>query len=433
MNHGKNKMMKEIYEKVDDLWEEEVRFLQHIGRFPSTLGNEGALQSFFANYFKNELKLEVDSFVPDVKELSVHPAFSVPEWSYEGRPVVIGSKKGKRKKTGKSLILQGHVDVVSPEPSSAWDYDPWGATIVGDKMYGRGIQDMKSGIAAMIFAYRAVKEAGYELGADLSFQTVIEEECTGNGALAALMRGYKADGALIPEPFAQKAVISQIGVIWLRVKVKGSGAHTERAYQAVNAIEKGYIIIKALETYRNYINNRRKHKDYKDHPHPLNVNVGTFHSGDWPSSVPSECVLEARVGFYPDENPADIKQEVKRWLLEAAVKDSWLKKNPPEITFYGFHADGVSLDQSLELFEVLRKSHEETSHTPFETTSITCTTDIRFFNLYFGIPATCYGPAGGNMHGSNEWVDLRSMKEVTKVYSRFLTHWCNAEKENKQA
>ncbi len=418
------KDLQKVLKKIDDLWEEELHFLQQIGRFKSTLGNEAAIQNFFAKYFKETLELEVDSFVPDIKEISTHPGFSPPEWSYEGRPVVVGKAKTKGEKLGKSLMLQGHVDVVSPEPTESWDYDPWGSTIVGDKMYGRGIQDMKSGIAAMIFAYRAIKESGIELGADVLLNTVIEEECTGNGALATLNKGYVADAALIPEPFGLNAVTAQVGVIWLRVTVTGVGAHTERADQAVNAIEKAYILIEALNNYRKKINEDPKHRDFIDKKHPLNVNIGQIHSGDWPSSVPSKCTFEARIGFYPGVDPEEIKKEVKEYLLEASEKDEWLREVNPEITFFGFHAEGISIDPELDLFKVLETAHEVTTNQPLEKTAITATTDIRYFNLYYNIPATCYGPVGGGMHGINEWVDLRSVKNVTKTYAAFMLEWC---------
>jgi acetylornithine deacetylase len=421
-----------VFEQIDKSWEEELAFLQKIGRFKSTLGNETAIQNYLADYFKEELELEVDKFVPDLKELSSHSAFSPPEWSYDGRPVVVGKAEAAGPKKGKSLILQGHIDVVSAEPEKEWDYDPWGSTIEGNKMYGRGIQDMKSGVAAFIFAYKAIKKAGITLDGDVILQSVIEEECTGNGALAALERGYTADAALIPEPFGQKVVQSQVGVIWVRVKVKGLGAHTERANEAVNPIEKAYVIVDALKSYREHINSRAKHEDFKHHPHPLNVNIGKFHSGDWPSSVPSECVLEARVGFYPGQDPADIKKEVKDWLLEAAEKDSWLKEVQPEITFYGFHADGVSLDDTTPLFQTLDQSFEQVVKKPLERTVITCTTDIKYYNLYYDIPATCYGPVGGNMHGLNEWVDLDNLKEVTKVYADFILRWCGTKNQTEE-
>lgn len=420
----KEKLFNRVMESIEKNWEEEIEFLRTIARYPSTLGNESALQDFMANYFKTDLGLITDKFVPDLKKLSSLPGYSPVEWTYTGRPVVVGKWEATGQKTGKSLILQGHIDVVSPEPISLWNYDPWGATIVGNRMYGRGVLDMKAGIAAMIFAFRAIKESNVSLAADLFIETVIEEECTGNGALATLDRGYIADGALIPEPFGLRAVIAQPGVIWMRVRVLGLGAHVERADRAVNAIEKAYVVIQALKEYEDFINSRPKHPDFENIPHPLNVNVGIIHAGDWPSKVPAECVLEVRIGFYPGQDPNKIKEEVKDWLLRAANEDEWLSVVKPEITFYGFHAEGVSLNRDQELFHILKKAHHLTCGTELEYCTITATTDIRHYNLYYNIPATCYGPVGENMHGADEWVDLTSVKQVTKTYAAFIMEWC---------
>jgi acetylornithine deacetylase len=417
-------VLKRVHQKIDALWEEEISFLQKLGRYPSTLGNEAAIQHDIADYLKENLGLQTETFIPDGKRISKLPGYSKAEWSYENRPVVIGTWKSNTEKTGKSLILQGHVDVVSPEPVSLWNYDPWGAVIKGNKMYGRGIQDMKSGIAAMIFALKAVKESDVTLGADVLVQTVIEEECTGNGALAALDKGYKADGALIPEPFGLNGLTSQVGVIWMRVTVKGAGAHVERASQAVNAIEKAYHLIAALGEYQKLINKKPKHKDFSHIEHPLNVNIGTIRSGDWPSNVPSLCTFEVRIGFYPGQDPDDIKAEVTEWLMDAAKEDDWLKEVPPKITFYGFHAEGVSLNPNQPLFHTLEKAHRAVTGNPLDYISTTATTDIRFYNLYYGIPTTCYGPIGANMHGADEWVDLNSVKTVTKTYAAFMLEWC---------
>ena len=414
----------QVLEKIDKLWEEEISFLQNIGHYPSTLGNEKAVQTFVAKFFQEELGLEVDKFIPDPKQISSHPGYSPVEWSYEGRPVVVGQWKTGKPNIGKSLILQGHIDVVSPEPLCFWNYNPWGSTIVGKKMYGRGMQDMKSGIAAMVFAVKAIKGCGIELGADVLLETVIEEECTGNGALAALERGYVADGALIPEPFGMSGLIAQVGVIWVRVRIVGRGSHVERADLAINAIEKAYILVNALKEYEKHINSKPKHRDFEHLEHPLNVNVGLIRAGDWPSTVSSECVFEARVGLYPGEDPYKIKEEVKEWLLKAAQTDEWLRQTPPEITFYGFHAEGAALDKELDIFKELANAHKLTTENELEFDVTTATSDMRFYNLYYNIPATCYGPLGGDMHGADEWVDLESVKAVTKTYAAFILGWC---------
>lgn len=415
---------KTVFSKIEKNWNEQIKFLQDLGRFPSTLENEAPIQRFIESKFNN-MKLDVDSFVPDIQQLASLPGYSQPEWSYAGRPIVVGKLPVKGEKTGKSVIFQGHIDVVSPEPVDLWDYDPWGSTIVDGKMYGRGLQDMKSGVAAMIYAVKAIQDLNIDLGADVILKTVYEEECTGNGALAAIERGYHADAALIPEPFGPNALIAQVGVIWMRVKVTGLGSHVESGDSAVNAIEKAYELIKEIKNYEKDINDeKRKHPDFKDVDHPLNVNVGIIRAGDWASTVPAECTFEVRVGLYPGEDPQKVKDELKERLLDYAAKDAWFKKVPPEITFYGFHAPGVSVNPNEEIFQYLEEAHNLVESEKMNYMATTATTDIRYYYLYYDTPATCYGPVGGNMHAANEWVDLESVKNCTKVYAAFLLKWC---------
>src|SRR5699024_85221 len=143
----------------DENWDDEIKFLQEIGQFPSTPGNEQELQNYLADFLENNLNMTVDRIVPDMKKLSKYRNFSTAEWSYEGREVIVGTHEPKGKPIGKSLIFQGHVDVVPTGPLSLWNYDPFGSERVGNRLYGRGLLDMKSGVAAMIYAYRAIIEA----------------------------------------------------------------------------------------------------------------------------------------------------------------------------------------------------------------------------------------------------------------------------------
>lgn len=419
----KSKEVEKVHEIIEQLWNEQLLFLKSIGSYKSTLGNEAGVQKFIQEHL-NDMNLETTSFDPDPDRLSSYKNFGLPEWSYKNRPVVVGEWKTNGPKIGKSLILQGHVDVVSAEPEFLWDRDPYNPTIMDNKMYGRGIQDMKGGIAAMIYAVKAIQKAGIELGADIQIQTVIEEECTGNGAFALLDKGFVADAALIPEPTGLKMQTAIVGVLWVRVKVRGAGAHVERAEKAVNAINKASYLVQALDSYREHINSRPKHPDFSDHPHPLNVNVGVIKGGDWPSNVPSECTFEARIGFYPDRDPADVKQEVKEWILNAAEKDEWLRETPPEIEFFGFSAPGISsASNSSELLNSLANAHKVTTNKDIEKWAFTGTTDTRVFED-FGIKSTCYGPLGGQMHGANEFVDLDSLKTTTKTIAAFIMDWC---------
>lgn len=411
-----------VLQEVEEGWTRQVSFLQALVREPSVLGNEAGAQRLMQAAFR-DMGLKVTSFEPDLGTISRLRGFSPPEWSYRGRPNIVGVWPAGGS-GGRSLVLNGHVDVVSPEPVSQWRYDPWGAQIEGDRMYGRGTGDMKSGMSIMVWAVRALQAAGVRLNGDLILQSVIEEECTGNGTLACLARGFVGDGALVLEPHYDKALVTQIGVLWCRVKVRGMAGHVLGASRAINAIEKTYLLIQAMRGLEEQLNSD-KHPAYQDHPWPINFNPGVIRSGDWPSTVPAECELEFRMAFYPGMSAEDAKVMVRDHLLEAAAADPWLRENPPEVTFFGFHAEGSSVvfEQS-PVIQGLDAVHRELMGRGLKAEAQTATTDSRFFNLYYDIPATCYGARGALFHGVDEFVELSTMLDATRVVAAFILDWC---------
>lgn len=412
-----------VIERVEQNWEQEVEFLRGMVRRPSTLGNEALVQRFVAQEL-TEMGLVADVWQVNHAEIARLPGYSPVEWSFEGRPDVAATWRSSSG-GGRSLILNGHVDVVPATPEHHWSHDPWGAEVVDGRMYGRGAADMKGGVAAMIYAVRALRETGIELKGDVTLETVIEEECTGNGALAARARGYSADAAVIPEPFGDRALEAQVGVMWARVVVRGRGAHAERASASVNAVLEACRLIDAVGRLEAEVNDRaRRHPLFEGIEHPLNYNVGIVRGGDWASSVPEECVFEVRLSCYPGEDLEEVGSRFEAHLLEVAKADPWLAENPPDISFYAFRAEGCVVDRDEPILGTLRRRHEETTGRKLGLFSFTGTTDARFFNLYHGIPATCYGPAGANLHAPDEWVDLESVREVTKVLALSAMDWC---------
>ena len=116
-----------------------------------------------------------------------------------------------------------------------WSSRPFEPVVRDGRLYGRGSGDMKAGIAAYVVAFEAIRKLGLQPAAPVYLQSVVEEECTGNGALACLHRGYRADAAVIPEPFNETILSAQVGVMWLQVEVLGRPAHVLNAAQGVNA------------------------------------------------------------------------------------------------------------------------------------------------------------------------------------------------------
>ncbi len=418
-----NDLEQRVLDRIEQSRDEETRFLQGMVRRPSTLGKEALVQKFIEKEL-SDMGLGVDMWQIDHAGISGQPGYSPVEWSYEGRPNVAATWKGSG--GGRSLILNGHIDVVPATPEHHWTHDPWGGEVVDGRMYGRGAADMKSGVAAMIYAVRALKEEGVELKGDVTLETVIEEECTGNGTLAARVRGYGADAAIIPEPLNQSLLESQVGVMWARVTVRGRGAHAERASEAVNAISKAYPMIQAVQDLESIVNSEERPEQFKQFEHPLNYNIGVIRGGDWTSSVPEECIFEVRISAYPGEDLGEVQRRFKSHLLEAAKADPWLSENPPEIGFYAFLAEGCTVSRGEPVFDALKGRHREIMGSEPEFGSFTGTTDIRFFNLYHGIPATCYGPVGANLHAPDEWVDLKSVENVTKVLAVTIMDWCGS-------
>ncbi|MBV9812902.1 MAG: ArgE/DapE family deacylase, partial [Acetobacteraceae bacterium] len=279
---------------VEGNWERQVAWLQSLVRFPSRRGHEGPCQDWIAREFASR-GWSVDRYTLDEVEMEHLPGHSpVMDTDYRQAVQVVASVRAPTAATtGRSLILQGHVDVVPEGPQDMWTHKPFDPVIRDGWMNGRGAHDMKQGVSAMVWAMDALRAAGLAPAADVYVQTVTEEECTGNGALSTLARGYRADAALIPEPTANTVTRAYVGVMWFRLRVRGVPVHVAVAQQGTNAILSAYELIRAIQALTARINERAKQNAwFKDIPDPIKFNPGVIRGGDWGSSTPSWCEVD---------------------------------------------------------------------------------------------------------------------------------------------
>ena len=408
---------------VDEGFDAQLALTAELVRFPSTRGAEREAQAFMADQMRRR-GLEVDHFRVDLDRIRALPGFSPVSVSYDEAFNVVGVLRAAEKR-GRSLILNGHVDVVPTGPLDMWTTPPFEPRVADGWMYGRGAGDMKSGLCACLAALDAVRRVGFAPAGDLIVQSVVEEECTGNGALACLERGYRADAVLIPEPMNDALIGAQVGVIWFQVKVRGAPAHVAYAADGANAIEAAFRLMTALHALEEAWNARRG--DYPSHanlPHPINLNIGRIEGGDWASSVPAWCVFDVRVAIFPGQPIAEAKGEIEATIRSASQRDPFLRSNPPEIVYNGFEAEGYVLEKAEAPVEALASAHRRVFGAELETIASTATTDARFFGLYGDMPALVYGPRSERIHGFDERVDLRSLRNVTKTMALFLADWC---------
>ena len=408
------------------LRDESVAMLSALVKHPSLLGHEKSAQTFMADAFA-QLGLQVDEFQIDEETLKDHPGYSPSIVSYDGRTNVVGIHRPTGPLKGNSLIFNGHIDVVPTGAEVLWNGSPFSGRVEGDRVYGRGASDMKAGIVAYTMAYKALKSVGLEPASPVYFQSVIEEECTGNGALACLVAGYRADAAVIPEPISENGIMTcQMGVLWLAIEVLGKPVHASVAQTGVGAIDfTTYLFgeLKKLEDKWNAPNAR--YRSYAHHDHPVNFNLGKINGGEWASSVPSACRADVRIGFYPDMKVAKVKAEVEAVLAAAYEAHPAHAALSYKIIYEGFQADGCHVPDDAPIVVAIAKAHLDIVGAQATTTSFTGTTDAKFFNLYGETPAICYGPSGGaNIHGIDEWASIDSLMQTVVVLAVFMARWC---------
>jgi acetylornithine deacetylase len=382
-----------------------VRFLADLVRVPSLLGEEEPAQRLIEARLR-ELGFDVQSVVPDPEQLAERPESGIPLIPYEGRRSVVGTVG---EGSGRSLVLNGHVDVVSAEPLDRWRKEPFGAEIAAGRMYGRGSCDMKGGVAAMLLGVEAALAAG-PLPGRLVYQSVIEEECGGNGALAAVLAGPPADAALIAEPTNGGMDLVAVGVIWARIGLRADSRHASNADRGANPIEAAYPVIQALHGLEAELN-KDPEPELAGLEQPYLLNVGALHAGDWPSMTPGRATLDVRLGFPIRMEPAE---------AQARLQDAVRAADPTaDVEFRGFRARGYSFDPESPFVRLLGDCHEEVRGGRPRPDPSRATTDLRFFQGH----AVCYGPTGENLHGVDEWVELESIADVATVIALLIRRW----------
>ncbi len=416
----------EIEASVAEGFAEQVAHTQALVRFASLRGAEHACQDYVFASFR-ERGYATERFAMDRAAIATHPGGAKIDERHSDAPIVVCHHR-PRSETGRSLILQAHVDVVPAGPLDLWTHPPFDPVIEGDWLYGRGAGDMKAGHAANLFALDALRRIGLQPASSVTIQSVVEEESTGNGALATHLRGYRADAVLIPEPEDEKLVRANTGVLWFTLEVRGVPVHVREMGAGANAIDAAYRVIgalRALEARWNADKAGRPHFEGEDHP--INLNVGRIEGGDWASSVPAWCRLDCRIAIYPGVSAATAAAEIEAAVAAFARADPFLANNPPRVAFNGFFAEGYVLDEGSEAEAVLGRAHERAVGSALQSFMTAGYLDTRVHALYDRVPALCYGPIAQAIHGFDERVSLASVRRCTTAMALFVAEWCGTE------
>jgi acetylornithine deacetylase len=432
-----------ILSKVDAMRDEIVAVLSQLVRIPSVspnypeldkekfLGGESRCNAALAEHFRG-IGCEVDMW-------EVQPQ----------RANLVGVLKGTG--GGRSLIFNGHIDTVPPGPHEDWMWnDPYSGNAQDGNLYGLGSCDMKGGIVAQFAAAKALVETGISLKGDLILESVVGEESMDHeaGTTATVRRGYKADAAIVSEPSSYPYPLTiapaSPGLLYLVVNVSGRATHPGiraefvRAGGAgdkvgVNAVEKGALILSAIQRLEQIWGISKKHAFFR--PGYFTIHPGVIIGGPpgplVPYIVSTYCRIECIIWYPPHEAVEDVKAEIEDYLQTAAKLDPWLAKNPPAIEWRN-HWPPFETDPDHPIIQTCVNAYEQASAgaSGFRKEAyihgFAAVCDATFLNRE-GIPTIVYGPGDILVaHTRNEFVPVDEVIMAAKTYALAALNWCGA-------
>ena len=415
-------LRRKVLEKINERREASIAFLQKIIAIPSVTGDEARIQKFLADYM-TQLGLAVDAWETDWEQLKKHPAYRTVERGYEGRPNIVATLKGTG--GGRSLLLNGHTDVIPVGDGKGWSDDPWSAKIKGGRIYGRGSCDMKSGVASHVMAVESILAAGGRPRGDVHINVVVDEEVSGHGTLDTVIRGYKADAGISGETSGLAVQPACIGRIWFEIEIHGKPAGIQKRYEGISGIELGNKIVKAVADLEAKRVATVTHPLYPNALDTLPCMIGSFSAGNYPSAFPANCLLKGSIGTVPGEDHEGVKQSLVQQIARAAVGDPWMKLHPPRVRFVGYDAEASEIPRNHPIVEMVCRSYREITGRDPEISGRQGAADTRFLNRYADTPTVIFGPGStAVMHADDEYVSIEDYMTAIKVMALSICDWC---------
>jgi acetylornithine deacetylase/succinyl-diaminopimelate desuccinylase family protein len=358
----------------------------------------------------------------------------------KGRANLVGIWKGKGR--GRSLLINGHVDVVPPGDSSKWTVaGPWSGQVINNRIYGRGSTDMKGGLAAAVFAWKALHKAAIEPQGDFFIHSVVGEEHqeTYAGTGAALERGYRADAAIVAEasgpPHRFSINTASPGLVVMQVRVRGKATHISMrdelvraggrgAAAGVSAIDKAILVQQALLKLEEEWGQTKSHPAFTRPGHftlfPTVINGGDIQA----ASVPEECSMMYIIWHPPQDTPESVAEEIQAHVARFAQTDPWLRNNPPDVCVPLFSWPPFETSQDEPICKAAAAASEALFNKPAILYGAAYTSDASFISQA-GIPTIVMGPGSIEVaHGFNEYVETQDLLDAARLYALTIVEWC---------
>ena len=352
------------------------------------------------------------------------------------RPNVIGKLEGAG--GGKSVILNGHIDVCEDRLLEKWSRDPYEAYIEDGAVFGKGSSDMKGALACFLFVLNCFKDCDTHFRGDVLFESVIGEETGEPGTKKSIEKGYRADFAIVGESAkSATALYAAIGLTTARLTINSPYTlhlqerrhfrHAGGGREGANCIEKmADVIIPAL------CDLERQWGVFKQHPlmppGQVMINVFNINGGGNIFFIPDKCIVDFVAYYLPGEDKESVQNEIEDKISRAADADEWLSKYPPSIEWdiapekYQFIP--AELDLNEPGVQTLMQSFKEATGSELSVGGRGIIVDSGWFSAT-GIPVVTFGPGDAYWaHRIDERVELKALFAYCKTLTIFLSKWC---------
>ena len=419
--------LKKVLEKNKQKYIDRLSELVAIDTHDLGHGIDGGLekqgQDYMAELFR---KMGAEVTLDSMKEEDIEKCFSLYQEGNLGhqqtdRYNVYAQFNGE--KPGKTLMFNGHIDVMPADEVEEWTTPPFSPTIRDGKLYGRGTADMKGGLMAATMAVKLLQDAGIPFSGSVKITSVCDEEGGGNGSMQAIMSGQRADGVVVCEGTSDELILAHMGFVFFRVKFAGKACHSGAKQNGVSAIEKAIKVIQAL--------NEKEHDWLLRYKHPLlpapNLNVGLIHGGTAGSTVAEECMFEVCVHYLPNQmSHNQVVKEFQDVVERVAKSDAWLEEHLPEIQITQF-GGGFEMEEHSPFVDSFKRAYSEARGKAVKVVGSPAGCDSRLWRNIAECPTIQFGP--GNLaqcHAVDEWLDLEAYLQSILIYAELILDFCQA-------
>jgi acetylornithine deacetylase len=416
-------------------------------RFPSEnrppTGGEAEIQEFLAEECRRE-GWKVDLFAPDeLPGIEKHP-YWLSGREYTGasgtgsRRNLVATWKGRGSRgsgegrspgpAGRSLLFSSHADVAPFEPDNWSVCRPYEPVLRDGRLYGRGSADLKGGMAASFWALKILGELGFEPAGDLLFESVVDEEFAGgNGTLAARLRGYNGDLAVVTEPTRMQVCPACLGAFLGDLTLRGRAGMPYMGEEIANPIFGASRAVDLFRRWQTLWRERNDHPLFREPGKELNVVLWMIDSKREGEFTQMGTPLLTRISWivwcYPGMSEEEFWSQFRQYWQEAAESEPELKAFALEL-IPAFHyvrpwetpVDDPAVQQVVQAFRSYTGDEPVVGGAPFSC-------DLGLYGDPGGMPCLLLGPRGDNLHAPDEWVLLEDVYALTGIYAALAASW----------